>query len=157
MEENPDGKSFPNAAKTLKEAFRVLRPGGILTITTETPENLQENWFTHLVPEATKRWHKRLPTHAHIKNMLEDAGFAMKSSYKTLMASYFPDQRDLEGPLHESWRNLNSFWAICTKSEIQEMVDKVTQMKNENSLQEFFQKHDKTYSVGALEIFAAQK
>uniref|UniRef100_K1QNA6 Menaquinone biosynthesis methyltransferase ubiE n=1 Tax=Magallana gigas TaxID=29159 RepID=K1QNA6_MAGGI len=157
LEENPDGKSFPNAAKALKEAFRVLRPGGVLTITTETPENLEGNWFAHLVPEATKRWYKRLPTHAHIKNMLEDAGFSMKSSYKTLMASYFPDQRDLEGPLHESWRNLNSFWAICTQSEIQDMVEKVTQMKNENSLREFFQKHDKTYSVGALEIFAAQK
>lgn len=106
MEENPDGKSFPNAAKTLKEAFRVLRPGGVLTITTETPENLEGNWFAHLVPEATKRWYKRLPTHAHIKNMLEDAGFSMKSSYKTLMASYFPEQRDLEGPLHESFREI---------------------------------------------------
>lgn len=81
----------------------------------------------------------------------------MKSSYKTLMASYFPEQRDLEGPLHESWRNLNSFWAICTQSEIQDMVEKVTLMKNENSLREFFQKHDTTYSVGALELFAAQK
>lgn len=157
LEVNPDGKSFPNVFKTLQETYRILRPGGVLTIITETPETIDGTWFGQLVPETRKRWHKRFPNHFQMSTMLKEAGFTIKSALKSLVASYLPVYGDLEGPLHESWRNLNSFWALCTDSEIQDMVKNVNKMKSEGTLQSFFEKHDKVYKVGACEIFAVKK
>ncbi|XP_061195245.1 malonyl-[acyl-carrier protein] O-methyltransferase-like [Saccostrea echinata] len=157
IQKNPNGKSFPAVVQTLNETHRILKPGGVLTIIAETPENLEGNWYTNLVPETTKRWRNILPTHKQIKRMLEESGFSLKSTYKTLMASYLPNYDNLEGPLHESWRNVNSFWSLCTEAEIQNMKQNLTQIKNEGTLQAYFEKHDKIYSVGAYDIFAAIK
>lgn len=157
LEVNPDGKSFPNVSKTLKEAYRVLKPGGVLTIITETPETIDGTWFGQLVPQTCKRWHKRFPSHTQMTAMFKEAGFSLKSALKSLMPSYLPGYGHLDGPLHESWRNNNSFWGLCTESEIQDMIDHIKQMKNEGQFQTFFEKHDQVYKVGACEIFAAKK
>lgn len=76
--------------------------------------------------------------------MFKEAGFSLKSALNSLMPSYLPGYGHLDGPLHESWRNNNSFWGLCTESEIQDMRN-------------FFEKHDQVYKVGACEIFAAKK
>lgn len=81
----------------------------------------------------------------------------MKSASKILMSSYLPDYENLEGPLHESWRNLNSYWKDCTESEIQDMIKNMNQMKNEGTLQTFFETHDQIHATGVYEIFAARK
>ncbi|XP_062615310.1 demethylmenaquinone methyltransferase-like [Saccostrea cucullata] len=157
LEKNPDGDSYPVLLKTLKQVYRILKPGGVLTIITDTPENLEGNWFVHLVPGAMKKWHKLLPTHKQMKDMLKDSGFTLKSAFRSLMMSYFPVYGDLDGPLHESWRNLNSFWDVCTDTEIQNMVRKVTQMKEEGTLKKYFESHHKIDSTGAYEIFVVKK
>jgi SAM-dependent methyltransferase len=157
LDKNPDGKSFPVVLKTLKEAYRVLKPGGVLTIIFVTPEQLNANWFSHLVPENTQRWHKRLLSHKQLKTCLEESGFSLKAAFTTLMASYHPEHSNPEGPLSESWRNSISFWGTCSESEIQEMIQNVTRMKNEGTLQEFYETHEKIDIFGALEILAAKK
>ncbi|XP_061178468.1 demethylmenaquinone methyltransferase-like [Saccostrea echinata] len=157
LEKNPDGKSFPKVVQTLKEAYRILKPGGVLTITTVTPEQLDGNWFSKLVPQNTERWHKRLLTHKQMKTILEESGFKLVSAQSTLMASYHPNHDNIEGPLEKSWRDSISFWGTCTESEIQDMIQKVTKMKNEGTLQEFYEKHEKIHIFGALEILAAKK
>lgn len=59
LEQDPDGNSFPTVAKTLKEVFRILKQGGVLTITSITPEQFEANWFSHLIPQNIQRWQKR--------------------------------------------------------------------------------------------------
>lgn len=157
LEDHPDGKSFPTVIKTLKEVYRVLKPGGVLTILTETPENLDGNWFANLYPKITKRYQEKLPTHKQLKEMLAESGFSLKSALKTLWPSYLPDYEHLEGPLEESWRNVNSYWTVYTEAEIQEMIKNVTQMKNNGSLQGFYKMHDNIHTLGTYEIFAAKK
>lgn len=157
LEEKPDGKSFPAVAKTLKEAYRILKPGGILTITTITPEQFDAKWFSNLVPENRRRWHKRLPSHAQLKMYLEESGLSLKSAFKSLQASYHTEHGNIEGPLSESWRKGVSFWGTCTDEEIQEMIQDVTQMKNEGTLQKYYETHNKIDIFGALETLAARK
>jgi predicted SAM-dependent methyltransferase len=157
LDENPNGVSFPAVANTLKEVYRILKPGGVLTITTITPEQFDANWFSNLVPENKQRWHKRLPRHSQLKSYLEESGFFLRSALTSLMASYHPEHGNLEGPLSESWRENVSFWGTCTESEIQEMVKKVKQMKEEGTLQEYYETHEKIDTFGAFEILAAVK
>jgi predicted SAM-dependent methyltransferase len=157
LEDHPDGKSFPTVLKTFKEVYRVLKPGGVLTILNETPENLNGNWYAQLYPQISKRYEQKLPSHKQIKEMLVQSGFAVKSVLKTLWPSFLPEYDHLGGPLEESWRNENSFWTVFTESETQEMIKKVTEMKNNGSLQGFFDKQNNIETVGTYEIFAAKK
>lgn len=157
LEENPDGKSFPCLSKTLKEVYRILKPGGVLTITCLTPETLEAIWYSHLVPENTQRWMKRLASHRQIKTYLEESGLSLKSAFTTLMPSHVPELRNPEDVISESYRKNLSFWGTCTKSENEDMIQNVTRMKNEGTLQEFYETHNKTDAFGILEILAARK
>ena len=157
LEQDPDGKSFPIVVQSLKEVYRILKPGGVLTIISVTPEQLEANWFSHLVPKNTQRWHKRLLSFEQLESCLSEANFNLKSAYNTLMASYHPQHSDPEGPLSESWRKSISFWETCTEEEIHDMIQTVTRMKNEDTLREFQAKHEKIDIFGALHICAAKK
>lgn len=157
LEQDPDGKSFPKIVQTFKEVLRILKPGGVLTIISLTPEQLEANWFAHLVPKNKERWHKRLLSHDQLKNCLSEAGLTLKSAYNTLTASYHPDHSNPEGPLSEAWRRSISFWGTCSEDEIKDMVQNVTHMKNEGTLQEYVDTHEKLGIYGALHISASKK
>lgn len=157
LEKNPDGKSFPVVSKTLKEVYRILKPGGVLTIISVTPEQLGANWFSHLVPENTQRWHKRLPSHKQLKTCLEEAGLSLKSAFTTLIPSHFPGLDNPESILNESWRKNASFFGTCTETELQNMIRSATRMKNEGTLQEFCDTHNRIDTFGPTEILAARK
>nr|XP_022341534.1 uncharacterized protein LOC111135602 isoform X3 [Crassostrea virginica] len=129
LEENPDGKSFPIIIQTLKEVYRILKPGGVLTIISITPEQLDANWFSHILPKNTQRWHKRLLSFEQLKSCLSEAKFVVKSAYNSLNALH----SDPEGPLSESWRKNLAFYDTCTEEEIQDMINIVSRMKNEGT------------------------
>ncbi|XP_061171743.1 demethylmenaquinone methyltransferase-like isoform X2 [Saccostrea echinata] len=157
LEKNPDGKSYPNTAETLKEVYRVLKPRGVLTVITLTPEQVEAHWFGHLVPGPLKQYAKKFPYHKQMKEMLTNAGLTLKVAYNTLTTDYHPGHDNLEGPLQEEWRNGISFWDTCSETEIQDMVQRVKKMKEEGTLRDFYNNHEKTHIFGALQILAAQK
>ena len=143
-------------SKALKETYRILKPGGVLTIITPTNEQNNAHWFADLVPQLKEQHDKKSPSMQQLKGMLSHAGFVLKSSHST-MTSCFPEYDFLEGPLHESWRRDNSWWAPCTEKEIEEMVHMVRRMKQDGTLQEYFKDHDKIDTFGAFQILAVQK
>lgn len=73
------------------------------------------------------------------------------------MPSHVPELRNPEDVISESYRKNLSFWGTCTKSENEDMIQNVTRMKNEGTLQEFYETHNKTDVFGILEILAARK
>lgn len=119
--------------------FRILKQGGVLTITSITPEQFEANWFSHLIPQNIQRWPKRLLSHEQLKTYLSEAGLTLKSAYNTLKADYHPVHSNPEGPLSEAWRKSTciSFWGTCTEEEIKDMVLNVTRMKNEGTFQKY--------------------
>ncbi|XP_062597728.1 demethylmenaquinone methyltransferase-like [Saccostrea cucullata] len=157
LEINPDGKTYPNTAKTMKEVFRVLKPRGVLTVTTATPEQVEAHWFGHLVPGPLKQYAKKFPYHKQMKDILTEAGLTLKAALNTLTTDYHPGHSNLEGPLQEDWRKDLSFWDTCSETEIQDMIQRVQKMKEEGTLRDFYDTHEKTHIYGALQILAAQK
>ncbi|XP_062576424.1 demethylmenaquinone methyltransferase-like [Saccostrea cucullata] len=153
---NPDGKSYSNIAKTMKEVYRVLKPRGVLIVTTLTPEQVEAYWFCHLVPGPLKQYAKKSPYHHQVKDMLTEAGLTLKAALNTLTTNH-PGHDNLEGPLQENWRNHLLFWDTCSETEIQDMVQRVQKMKEEGNLRDFYNTHEKTHIFGALQILAAQK
>jgi hypothetical protein len=54
----------------------VLRPGGVLAFNTSTHQQLRDGfWWADLIPEAVNKIARRFPTLAHMRRMLEAAGF----------------------------------------------------------------------------------
>ena len=160
LEENPDGNSFPVIRQMLKEVNRILKPGGVLTIISITPEQLDAYWLSSLVPQNTKQWHKRLLSFEQLKSSLSEAKFDFKSAFHSHTTSYYPEYSDPEGPLNETWReNIGSgvFWETCSEEEIRSMIQNVTRMKKEGTFSEFQTKHDKTNIYGVVNICAAKK
>lgn len=160
LEENPDGNSFPVILQTLKEVNRILKPGGVLTIISITPEQLDAYWFSSLVPQNTKQWHKRLLSFEQLKSSLSEAKFNFMAALHSHTTSYFPEYSDPEGPLNETWKeNIGSgvFWETCSEEEIRSMIQNVTRMKTEGTFSEFQTKHDKTNIYGVVNICAAKK
>lgn len=83
----------------------------------------------------------------------------LNSAYNTLRADYHPVHSNPEGPLSEAWRKSTciSFWGTCTEEEIKDMVQNVTRMKNEGTLQKYVDTHEKNWDSWSLAHFCFSK
>ena len=70
--ENP---SYPNLQYALKEATRVLQPGGFIVIQTPFYEQIRSWWWMNLMPLATKKICIQCPDYPFIIKALEISGF----------------------------------------------------------------------------------
>lgn len=150
--------SFPAHGAVIAEMRRVLRPGGVLVINICTHEQLSEGyWYYDLVPQAREaciRCH--VPTE-RLMAMLTTAGFqlcAPEAALDTVMQgeAYF----DPMGPLSESWRKGDSFWALATDDQVTQAETAVRDMQAAGTLEEWFRKRDeRRKGVGQFTFFSA--
>ena len=152
--------SFPIHEAVIAEMARVLRPGGVLVINVCTHEQLCEGyWYYDLVPEAREACIRRhIPTE-RLTAMLTAAGFQLRRSEAALDVvmqgeAYF----DMTGPLRESWRKGDSFWALATDEQIAQAEAQIREMQAAGTLEAWFQKRDeRRKGVGQFTFFAAVK
>ena len=83
-------------------------------------------------------------------SMLSKCKFALRTKLNMLGADLLPNHYDAEGPLKECWRKGNSMFANASAKEIQEAEDLVRKMKENGTLEDFMQKHDKALDIGGL-------
>ena len=105
LEQNPDGTHFDRARKTLEQVHRVLKPGGILSITAPTPAQIAGWWFTHLHNGALRRYQKRYMTPTQLHDVLVSSGFRVLNTLGIFGHELFSQYSDLEAPLRPSFRN----------------------------------------------------
>ncbi|MBE9555107.1 MAG: class I SAM-dependent methyltransferase [Proteobacteria bacterium] len=152
--------SFPAHEAVIAEMHRVLRPGGVLVINMCTREQLSEGyWYYDLVPQARKaciRCH--VPTE-RLQAMLTAAGFQPRAPEPVLDAvmqgkAYF----DMTGPLSESWRKGDSFWALATDAQVKQAEARLREMQAAGTLEAWFHERDgRRKGVGQFTFFSAVK
>lgn len=152
--------SFSAHRAVIREMHRVLRPGGVLVVNTCTIEQLAYGyWYYDLVPEARDASIRRHIPADRLESMLADAGFepcAPKVPEDAVMqgGAYF----DPIGPLRESWRRGDSFWALATPDQIARAEDRVRKMLDDGTLRRWFQERDaRREAVGQFTFFPAIK
>ena len=146
LEENPDGENFPTIEKVLVEARRVVKPDGVLAISSSAPPRSYETiWFVHLNPDIASRHLKQYPHDRKWHEIFRKCGFYC-SNYIHNNAN-IPEQTmktllDPEGPLRKEWRDCNSYWASATSNDLKVVEDKIQELKASGRLEQFVETHN---------------
>jgi ubiquinone/menaquinone biosynthesis C-methylase UbiE len=150
--------SYGGHAAALAEAYRVLRPGGTLVINACSHEQLRNGfWYYGLAPEALDGVLARCAPEARIREILHDCGFHTRDRivpHDAVMQgdAYF----DALGPLQESWRKGDSFWALASEGRLSAAQEKLRGLAAEGRLEAYLAAADESRALyGQLSFFWA--
>ncbi|XP_052788021.1 demethylmenaquinone methyltransferase-like isoform X1 [Mya arenaria] len=150
-ENNTD--EYPNITTAMKEASRVLRKGGVVSITTTLRGQFQKGvWNYQLHEEITLIYAPILQTSDFNKKAFAEAGIDMKQKLSLLDVPLVTNHDFYEGPLHKEWRDSDSYWSYATEAEVDEVKKRIWAMKKAGTLEEWCKEHDKTSTNGAITV-----
>ena len=145
--------------RALAELKRVLRPGGVLTTTVCTHEQLREGfWYYHLFPRAVQRVLRRCIHASLLERLLADLGFVdVERVVPTLDAMQGDLYFDPRGPLSPEWRRLDSIFELVDVDELTAAESCLRALDAQGHLEAYAAEHDRgRRRVGQFTIFVAR-
>jgi SAM-dependent methyltransferase len=138
--------SFPNVTRFIREAYRVLRPGGAIVLNATSHDQFRDGfWWADLIPVAVARLTCRMPDLDQLKRILAKAGFEIESVAADLDGILQgPSYLDPEGPLSETWRAGDSTWSLTSDAELTNARHRVEQINVEGTMQAYLGEREKT-------------
>ena len=134
----------PNVTRFVKEAFRVLKPGGVLVINTASHKQMREAyWWAELIPMAVARCECRMPDVGPLTRILTVAGFEVVLVEPDLGGILQGDSyMNPTGPLHESWRAGDSTWSLVTDEELAAACERVERMNSDGLMKPWLKQRE---------------
>ncbi|XP_045196957.2 ubiquinone/menaquinone biosynthesis C-methyltransferase UbiE-like [Mercenaria mercenaria] len=147
--------AFPKSVQTLKESRRVLLPNGVVVVSTMLPSAFSKvMWFSQINEKLTERFIENiLPSAEQFEKMFKDAGIRCIQKMNILGSDIYKSYYDIDGPLDEAWRRTSSYWTFATDGELDEVVQKVKDLKEKGQLENWVKKHDHSDTSGILTIY----
>ncbi len=156
----PGDERFSGCEQAISEAARVLKVGGMLLINVCSHRQLIEGfWYYHLAPDALSSVVRQQVPSARLRKILKKFGFSVMARTVPLEATmtgraYF----DATGPLNETWRAGDSFWALVDDTELGAALKTVRQLDAEDRLADFVEAHDAQRSyIGQMTFWVGLK
>ncbi len=152
--------AFPNIQTMLSATYRLLRPHGVLVLNTCSRHQLVDGfWWADLVPQAVDKMAARIPPIELTVEMMERAGFRMGGIIVPLHevlqgSSYF----DPTGPLHKSFRDGDSTWALLSEEELHRTLERIRTMNEDGSITKYLdERQERRTRVGQTTFICCHK
>ena len=113
-------QEFKNVGTACGEVSRVLKPGGVWMISTQTPQQHVDGfWWSPVVPTAAATLAKHFPPLPLLRELLERAGFDSFEAVVPPVPLVREDlYLDIEAPFSQLFRNADSTWSLATDDEL---------------------------------------
>jgi SAM-dependent methyltransferase len=153
-------EGFPAHRRVFQEFARVLKPGGILTVSTCSQEQLRRGyWHYHLIPEAADALRDRYVPLDELLEILSDCGLAHRGTFAPIDAtvqgeSYFNPR----GPLNKEWRDGDSVWSLVTEDGLDRALSRIRELDERGELETYVARNDVPRShIGQVTILYASR
>ncbi|XP_052815403.1 malonyl-[acyl-carrier protein] O-methyltransferase-like [Mya arenaria] len=149
--------SFPVITKAITEARRVIKKNGVLIVTTQLPNILKNNlWFSRINENLTERNMKRWPELDYYESTFSAAKFELVETVNILSKHYLNENEFYEGPLHDWWRDTESYWALATEEELRQIKEKISDLKERGELEAWAKERDRARTEGSITLFVCK-
>ena len=155
-------RALPTAARaSLEEAYRVLKPNGVVIINACSPQQRDKGvWYMPLLPNAMEQNKRRTLSPESTMDVLKEIGFARPSvvvlPHELLWSAehYY----HVDGLQLESWRSADSSVATASKAELEAAAATVRDLKSTGKMAAFMAESDEwRRQVGQYTINIALK
>lgn len=133
-------------ARAVAEAYRVLRPGGVLVANICTHEQVREGyWYYDLILRARGESIKRGAPAERMEEIFAELGFVFKGRIVPLDGvMQGPAYFNPRGPLDPNWRRLDSIWSLATEEEVAQAEARVRELERQGLLTDYMNERDES-------------
>ena len=137
-------KGFPAHCRVFQEFARVLKPGGVLTVSTCSQEQLRRGyWHYHVIPEAADALRNRYVPLDELLEILDDCGLTHRGTFVPIDATvqgeaYF----DPHGPLSKEWRDGDSVWSLVAEDRLKLALSRIRKLDAGGELEAYVARMD---------------
>jgi SAM-dependent methyltransferase len=153
-------EGFPAHRRVFQEFARVLKPGGILTVSTCSQEQLRHGyWHYQLIPEAADALRNRYVPIDELLEILDDCELEHRGSFAPLDATVQGDSYfDPTGPLNKEWRDGDSVWSLLGEGRLNRTLSRLRKLEVRGELKTYVARNDAMRShIGQVTIVFASR
>ena len=142
--ETGEDPGFPVQRQALREAHRILRPGGLVVISTCCRTQVYDGyWYSDLIPEAKALASRACMPLDQLQASLVDCGFDFRGRIVPLDAvlqgrAYF----DPRGPLRAEWRAGISVWSLVTPEQLERVERRIRSLDERGEVERYVAERD---------------
>lgn len=147
-------EKFTEATEALREAKRILKPNGLIIISSVLPAIIKYAiWYSQIHEGLTERFIKIMPSAEQFEVMFQSADLKCVQKTNVLGHQILSDYYNAEGPLDETWRKPSSYWTYATEDEMDFIKKFVKNMKDKGELDKWVKEHDHVNTSGFLTVY----